>query len=104
MTEAELQLDLELCGSEMMLVVARFDIEGNANQDMTLADLAMEWNDIGAGAPPRKKSVCFEDVESFENSRNLNKQSNSLAVMNESIRDRSEPDSLSHHHDDNALA
>ena len=91
MTEAELQLDLELCGSEMMLVVARFDIEGNTNQDVTLADLAMEWNDIGAGAHPRKKTVCFEDEESSENRYDLD-----LIPKNTSIQVQDRPDSESH--------
>eukprot|EP00984_Skeletonema_dohrnii_P013522 scaffold5596_cov132-Skeletonema_dohrnii-CCMP3373.AAC.2 len=85
MTEAELQLDLDLCGSEMMLVVARFDIKDNTNQDATLEDLAMDWNDIGAGAPSRrKKVVCFEDEESYENSYELKTHSNFNAVMNTS--------------------
>eukprot|EP00986_Skeletonema_menzelii_P006967 scaffold2632_cov124-Skeletonema_menzelii.AAC.15 len=91
MTEAELQLDLELCGSEMTLVVARFDIEGNIDQDVTLADLAMEWNDIGAGAHPRKKTVCFEDEESSINRYDLD-----LIPKNTSIQVQERPDSESH--------
>ena len=92
MTEAELQLDLDLCGSEMMLVVARFDIKDNTNQDATLEDLAMDWNDIGAGAPSRsrKKVVCFEDEESYENSYELKTHSNFNAVMNTSSQDHLE--------------
>jgi len=92
MTEAELQLDLDLCGSEMMLVVARFDIKDNTIQDATLEDLAMDWNDIGAGAPSRsrKKVVCFEDEESYENSYELKTHSNFNAVMNTSSQDHLE--------------
>ena len=80
-TEAELQIDLDICGSEMMLVVARFDIKGNTNQDVTLEDLAMDWNDIGAGAPPRKKVVCFEGEESSDHRHELNTQPN-VGMMN----------------------
>jgi len=83
MTEAELQIDLDICGSEMILVVARFDIDGNTNQNVTLEDLAMDWNDIGAGAPSRKKIVCFEDDESSEHVSELNRHPD-FGMMNAS--------------------
>ncbi len=89
MTETELQIEFDVCGSEMMLVVARFDIEGNTKQEMTLEDLAMDWNDIGAGAPSRKKVVCFEDEESVEHQNEWNRQSNNIRTIAFSQLDQS---------------
>jgi len=63
MNMPELQIELDVCGPELMLVVSRFDIqETYVNQDSTtLKDLAMDWNDIGAGASLKRKRVSFED-------------------------------------------
>lgn len=72
MTMPELQIELDVCGPELMLVVSRFDIHesiaGGAGQtsSLTLEDMAMDWNDIGAGAPVRRKRVFFEDEARHE--------------------------------------
>lgn len=63
----QLQIELDICGPELMLVVSRFDIkETDGSAESTLEDMAMEWNDIGAGASHsrtflKRKRVCFED-------------------------------------------
>ncbi len=53
MTEFEFQIEMDLCGPTMMLVVSRFDVVESAvathEQNSGLGDLAMDWNDIGAG-------------------------------------------------------
>ena len=63
MTMSELQVEFDVCGSEMLLTVSRMDIkETHANHQLeTLQDLAMDWNDIGACAPLKRKRVSFED-------------------------------------------
>lgn len=74
MTMPELQLEFDVCGSEMLIVLARFDIKEThrAHDITTLEDLAMDWNDIGAGASSSKKKergikrVSFEQTDSYE--------------------------------------
>ena len=65
MTMPELIIELDVCGPEMMLVVSRFDIKesvaGGRKELTTLEDLAMDWNDIGAGASLKRKRVSFEN-------------------------------------------
>ena len=63
LTMTELLIELDVCGPDMMLVVSRFDIQGtDANRELTtLEDLAMDWNDIGAGATLERNRVSFED-------------------------------------------
>ena len=65
MTMPELIIELDVCGPEMMLVVSRFDIKesvaGGKKELTTLEDLAMDWNDIGAGASLKRKRVSFEN-------------------------------------------
>jgi hypothetical protein len=64
MTLPELQIELEVCGPELVLVLSRFDIN---NESTTLEDLAMDWNDIGAGcASPKRKTVSFEESHDAE--------------------------------------
>ncbi|KAL7539465.1 hypothetical protein ACHAXR_010606 [Thalassiosira sp. AJA248-18] len=63
MTMPELQIELDVCGPELMLVVSRFDIQENRDCT-TLEDLAMDWNEIGAGASLKRKRVSFEDENS----------------------------------------
>lgn len=69
MTMAELHIEFDICGSEMMLTVSRFDIpENDANEaSETLQDLAMDWNDIGACSSLKRKRVSFEDDRSSSN-------------------------------------
>mmetsp|Transcript_7356 Transcript_7356/g.17113 ORF Transcript_7356/g.17113 Transcript_7356/m.17113 type:complete len:1167 (+) Transcript_7356:119-3619(+) len=72
MTMPELQLEFDVCGSEMLIVLARFDIKEThrAHDITTLEDLAMDWNDIGAGTSSSKKKergskrVSFEEADS----------------------------------------
>ena len=59
MTMPELQIELDVCGPELMLVVSRFDIQENTQDSTTLEDLSMDWNDIGAGASLKRKRVSF---------------------------------------------
>ena len=64
MTMPELQIELDVCGPELMLVVSRFDthVGDSSGGDVTLEDLAMDWNDIGAGCESlNRKRVSFED-------------------------------------------
>lgn len=65
MTLAELQIEFDVCGYEMLLTVSRFGIhETNSNQDpTTLQDLEIDWSDIGAFASLKRKKVSFEDNE-----------------------------------------
>lgn len=62
---AELQIEFDVCGYEMLLTVSRFGIhETNSSQDPeTLQDLEMDWSDIGAFASLKRKRVSFEDNE-----------------------------------------
>ena len=66
MTLPELQIELDVCGSEMLLVVSRFDIQetDSLSELTTLEDLAMDWSDIGAGAVLKTNKVSFEDDRS----------------------------------------
>ena len=73
MTMPELQLEFDVCGSEMLIVVARFDIkETHRVHDVTtLEDLAMDWNDVGAGTSSSKKKkardskrISFKETDS----------------------------------------
>jgi hypothetical protein len=66
MTLPELQIELDVCGSEMLLVVSRFDIQetDSLRELTTLEDLAMDWSDIGAGAVLKTNKVSFEDDRS----------------------------------------
>ena len=72
MTMPELQIELDLCGPELMLVVSRFEIQVNANSNKgectTLEDLAMDWNEIGAGCDDarKRKRVSFEEKSTKE--------------------------------------
>jgi len=63
LTMTEVLVEFDVCGPEMMLVVSRFDIQetGPSRELTTLEDLAMDWNDIGAGATLRRNRVSFED-------------------------------------------
>lgn len=70
MTMPELQIELEVCGPEMMLVLSRFEIQEEEeesgvynNNCTTLEDLAMDWNDIGAGCKKKRKWVSFADEQ-----------------------------------------
>jgi len=69
MTMSEFQLELNVCGPELILVVSRFEIqetEDNAQQESTtLEDLAMDWHDIGAGcaSPERKAGAEEKDLD-----------------------------------------
>lgn len=72
MTEVEFQIEMDVCGSEMILVVSRLDIQqqtaGTNEKDPTLEELTMDWNDVGAGAvPSTKKRVSFGDGEHENN-------------------------------------
>ena len=77
MTMLELQIELEVCGPELILVLSRFDIQVTKNasnqKSMTLEDLAMDWNDIGAGCASldKEKTVSFDD---FEDNQNANEK------------------------------
>lgn len=66
MTLPEFQIELDVCGSEMLLVVSRFDIQetDSLRELTTLEDLAMDWSDIGAGATIKTNRVSFEDDRS----------------------------------------
>jgi len=66
MTLPELQIEVDVCGSEMLLVVSRFDIQetDSLKELTTLEDLAMDWSDIGAGAILKTTRVSFEDDRS----------------------------------------
>ena len=61
MTMAELQIEFDVCGSELLLTVSRFDIhETESNQGPgTLQDLEMEWSNVGACASLKRKRVSF---------------------------------------------
>ncbi|KAL7554506.1 hypothetical protein ACHAWF_017963 [Thalassiosira exigua] len=66
MTMPEFQIDLDVCGPELMMVVARFDVlksvTAGVGDCVTMEDLAMDWNDIGAcDAPLKRKRVSFEN-------------------------------------------
>jgi hypothetical protein len=63
LTMTELLVEFDICGPEMILVVSRFDIpEIDDNRELpTLEELAMDWNDIGAGATLGRNTVSFED-------------------------------------------
>jgi hypothetical protein len=63
MTMAELQIEFDVCGSELLLTVSRFDIhETESNQGPgTLQDLEMEWSNVGACASLKRKRVSFGD-------------------------------------------
>ena len=66
MTLPELQIEVDVCGSEMLIVVSRFDIQetDSLKELTTLVDLAMDWSDIGAGAILKTTRVSFEDDRS----------------------------------------
>lgn len=67
LTMAELLIEFDVCGPEMMLVVSRFDIKKDANRELTtLEDLAMDWNDIGAGATRGRIFSSENDYNSGE--------------------------------------
>ena len=79
MTEPEFQLELDLCGPEMMLVVCRFDIVEELNEmggqgENYHCDLAMDWNCIGAIASTVQKSVSFKECNKRTNSCAENKE------------------------------
>ena len=61
MTEAEFQIELDICGSEVMLVVSRYDVDKESSNygENTLSEIGMDWNDIGAVTPSVKKKVSF---------------------------------------------
>ena len=67
MTEPEFQLELDICGPDVMLVVCRFDISeevldqigSTSTSNNALGDIAMDWNDIGAVAPLEQKRISF---------------------------------------------
>mmetsp|Transcript_28908 Transcript_28908/g.69674 ORF Transcript_28908/g.69674 Transcript_28908/m.69674 type:complete len:1209 (-) Transcript_28908:103-3729(-) len=63
MTMPELQIELDLSGPEIVLVVSRFDIKERGGGAGQLEDLAMDWSDIGAGASIKRKRVSFEGDE-----------------------------------------
>ena len=78
MTEVEIQIELDVCGPELMLVVSRFDIrefDAACRFDRTLKSLAMDWNDIGAGASSTKNMTIFDNDESNRHSQGVNPQS-----------------------------
>eukprot|EP00804_Cyclotella_cryptica_P007386 CCRYP_002601-RA/>CCRYP_002601-RA protein AED:0.16 eAED:0.16 QI:1171/1/1/1/1/1/4/1309/1304 len=106
MTEPEFQIELDVCGPELMLVVCRFGIveqphemsdHGGNNHD----DLAMDWNDIGAVASAVNKSVrfgegkkqtraCEENVQKFHKSNRETEHiltSMQSIVSNKQLRD-----------------
>ncbi|KAL9188122.1 hypothetical protein ACHAXT_006500 [Thalassiosira profunda] len=68
MTMPELQIELDVSGPQLMLVVSRFDVHESVacagEGSTTLEDLAMDWNEIGPGAPLKRKRVSFEDEPS----------------------------------------
>lgn len=82
MTLPELQIELDICGSEMLLVVSRFDIQemGSLRELTTLEDLAMDWSDIGAGAIIKTNRVSFEDDRSSGDIREQKIQMNEGVV------------------------
>ena len=64
MTEPEFQIELEVCGPEIMLVVSRLDISGEdfemgGQDDNPLGVMAMDWNEVGAVTPSCQKKVSF---------------------------------------------
>ena len=62
MTEVELQIEMDVCGPDLLLVVSRFDVQDSnvtSCANNTLEDLAMDWNDVGAGVSSTKKRVSF---------------------------------------------
>lgn len=75
MTEAELLIELDICGPEVMLVLCRFDIIQEAvrldgQEGNPLADIAMDWNDVGAvsqsfhtGDKARSRGAAIEDEQ-----------------------------------------
>lgn len=62
MTEFEFQIEMDLCGPSMTLVVSRFDILESAfatdQRNNGLRDLAMDWTDVGAGILFSNKYGC----------------------------------------------
>jgi len=62
MTEFEFQIEMDLCGPSMTLVVSRFDIleseVATHQRNNSLGDLAMDWTDVGAGVLVSNKCGC----------------------------------------------
>jgi hypothetical protein len=72
MTEAEFQIELDLCGAEVLLVVSKLDLDKESfglcgKPEKSLGDIAMDWNDIGAITPSEKK-VSFNNDNIPKNS------------------------------------
>jgi hypothetical protein len=64
MTLAEFQIELDICGPEVMLVVSRYDVNKEVVDSCThgensLSEMGMDWNDIGAVTPSVQKKVTF---------------------------------------------
>lgn len=98
MTELEFQLELDICGPDVLLVVSRFDInnetvESDGRGENPLVEIAMDWNDIGATIPSVQKTVTFSEyhtraspwLSDQEQSLNINKDDTHLSSKEQAI-------------------
>ena len=72
MTLVEFQIELDICGPEVMLVVSRYDVnkevvDSCTHEKKSLSEMGMDWNDIGAVTPSVKKKVSFNAGDNQSN-------------------------------------